>query len=112
MRRIVNGRHVSLRRICCFVIVGMLGLTALSLGCYAVLVAIQRGPGRAGASGGFWVEGCAGLAVAPRLQVGIVWVSPASSYLPSLAYSPYAVCVDILLPTGPGRLYGEWLFPP
>lgn len=81
-------------------------LTLCCLLCCAALLALRPAPG------GLGVTWCAGVVTAPRWQIGVTWVSPLSSYLPPLTYSPYAVCVNVPQARLPGRLAGEWMFPP
>lgn len=97
---------------CLLLSVAMLVLLGMAS---CLLVALVGGNGSSGGSptrGGLPITLCAGIATQPRYQVGIVWVSPVSSYLPPVAASDYSVCIRV--PTGrtPTRLWDEWVFPP
>ncbi|MFP4395410.1 MAG: hypothetical protein ACLFTI_09120 [Anaerolineales bacterium] len=54
---------------------------------------------------------CIGAATTPHLQVGVAWYSPLSSYIGPLAFSPYAVCINVPWLTT-RSLSGEWMLPP
>jgi hypothetical protein len=61
------------------------------------------------------VQVCAGLTTAPRVRIGLSWYAPIMSFLPPLAFSPWALCVQVPEPwIRPlvGSLAGEWMFPP
>jgi hypothetical protein len=58
---------------------------------------------------------CAGLSNNPKWQIGVSWTLPIMSYMPPLAASPYAVCVNI--PSGwvspfLSRFKTQYMFPP
>jgi hypothetical protein len=79
--------------------------------CCCVLLAVAGSS--LGSPSGLGTRVCAGLVTAPRVQVGVVWISPLSSYLPPLAFSPYAVCVNVpWWSKTPTTLHGGWMFPP
>jgi hypothetical protein len=64
------------------------------------------------AHGGLPLTICAGVTTQPRYQVGVVWVSPISSYLPPMAASKYAVCFRVPTNWIPTKPWDEWVFPP
>ena len=93
-------------------IVVMLALMGACLGCCLLSALVVGGSAMYRIAGGFSVHACAGVATNPRLQAGIAWYSPISSYRGPLAASPYAVCADIPWPIAPRSLHREWMFPP
>jgi hypothetical protein len=90
----------------------VLALTGACIGCCLVSTLVVRGRVVSRISGGLTVHVCAGVVTKPRLQAGMAWYSPLSSYRGPLAASPYAVCADIPWPRMPRSLHGEWMFPP
>jgi hypothetical protein len=88
------------------------GLTLIcSVGC--LVLALANGPlAPSSAPAGLPITVCAGAAFQPRFQVGVVWVSPISSYLPPVAASSYSVCFRLPSRRIPGTPWGEWVFPP
>jgi hypothetical protein len=94
------------------VIIGVLALIGACVGCCLVSALVVGGSALSRISGGLSIHACVGLATTPRLQAGIAWYSPLSSYRGPLAASPYAVCADIPWPGMPRSLHREWMFPP
>jgi hypothetical protein len=88
------------------------GLAVLcGVGC--LVVALGVAPSLASrAPAGLPITVCAGVAVQPRFQAGVVWVSPISSYLPPVAASRYSVCFRLPSSGIPSTPWGEWVFPP
>ena len=79
--------------------------------CGCLVFAALDGRGLRIGSPGLGTQVCIGAATTPRLQVGVAWYSPLSSYIGPLAFSPYAVCVNVPW-LKPRSLSGEWMLPP
>lgn len=94
------------------VTIGALALMGACIGCCLVSALVVGGSALSRISGGLGIHACVGLVTTPRLQAGIAWYSPLSSYRGPLAASPYAVCADIPWPGMPRSLHREWMFPP
>jgi len=92
--------------------IGVIALTGACGCCCVSSVLIGTAGARLGNPRALAVHACAGLATQPRLQAGVAWYSPTSSYRGPLAGSPYAICVDIPVRSMPGRPHREWVFPP
>ena len=93
------------------VIILVIGVSMAVCLCGCLIFAALDGSGVWIGTHGLSTEVCIGAATTPRLQVGVAWYSPLSSYRGPLAFSPCAVCVGVpwLKPT---RLSGEWVLPP
>jgi hypothetical protein len=94
------------------VTIGALALLGTCVGCCLLSALVVGGSSLSRIAGGLSIHACAGVATNPRLQAGIAWYSPLSSYRGPLAASPYAVCADIPWPRMPRSLHREWMFPP
>jgi hypothetical protein len=103
-------RRESGRRLA--VIAGVLVLMGACVGCCLVSTLAVGGSALSRVSGGLSIHVCAGLTTRPRLQAGVAWYSPLSSYRGPLASSPYAACADVPWPEMPRTLHREWMFPP
>lgn len=93
-------------------VVGVMALVGACGCCCLSSALISTASARLSNPRGLTIHACAGLATQPRLQAGVAWYSPISSYRGPLAWSPYAICVDIPVRNPPGRLHREWVFPP
>jgi hypothetical protein len=87
-------------------------LAAACLCCCLVPATLVGRSDLSGVSTGLSIQFCVGVVTTPRLQVGVAWYSPLSSFRGPLAGSPYAFCGDVPWPKTPRSLYGEWMFPP
>jgi hypothetical protein len=105
-----NQRHGLSRRTA--VTIGVLAVIGACVGCCLLSTLVVGGSSLSRISGGLSIHACAGVATNPRLQAGVAWYSPLSSYRGPLAASPYAVCADIPWPRMPRSLHREWMFPP
>jgi hypothetical protein len=94
------------------VVIGIVALIGACAGCCLVSTLVVGSSALSRASGGLSIHACAGLTTRPRLQAGIAWYSPISSYRGPLAASSYAVCADLPWPGVPRSLHREWMFPP
>lgn len=94
------------------VIIGVLALIGACVGCCLVSTLVVGGSALSRISGGLSIHACVGVATTPRLQAGVAWYSPLSSYSGPLTDSPYAVCADVPWPRMPRSLHREWMFPP
>jgi hypothetical protein len=92
------------------VTIGVLALICVA--CSLVSALVLGGSSLSWISGGLSSHACVGVATKPRLQAGIGWYSPLSSYRGPLAASPYAVCADIPWPSMPRSLHREWVLSP
>jgi len=81
----------------------------IGVGLAGCLLLVLLNPSNVASVGG---EACVGFVITPRLQVGVAWYSPLSSYLPPLTHSRYALCVRIPPSLAPRALFYEWMFPP
>jgi hypothetical protein len=106
-----NKQRRGLRRSLTVIVVA-LALVGPCIGCCLVSTLMVGDSALSRISGGLSIHACVGLATTPRLQAGIAWYSPLSSYRGPLAASPYAVCADIPWPGMPRSLHREWMFPP
>jgi hypothetical protein len=106
-----NKRRRGLRRSLAITI-GALALMGPCIGCCLLSTLVIGSNALSGVSMGPSIHACVGVATTPRLQAGIAWYSPLSSYRGPLAASPYAVCADIPWPGMPRSLHREWMFPP
>jgi hypothetical protein len=94
-------------------------LIALALACglcgLTVLALPPTSPAPLPVFGDMPVNVCAGLSTHPKWQVGISWTLPTMSYMPPLAVSPYAACIDIpsaWVSPFLSKLKSQYLFPP
>jgi hypothetical protein len=97
------------RRVLLFFIAAIVALCA---GTCLVLALTGDRPAASSAPARLPLTVCAGVAIGPQFQVGIVWVSPISSFIPPVAASNYAVCAQVPAPGLPVRPWGQWVFPP
>jgi hypothetical protein len=84
--------------------------TACIMGCLGILALNVAAPTMS-----LTAHVCVGLTTTPKWQVGMSWALPISSYAPSLAFSPYAVCTDVpdaWLNIFTSKMAGELMFPP
>lgn len=65
--------------------------------CGSSMLSLQKTPSALAPAfiGDMPVEVCAGFTDSPKWQVGVSWTLLYMSYLPPLAISPYAACIDI-----------------
>ena len=92
----------------------LLGAVLLLCCCCAAGAAALGKPGSGPGWSGLNGQVCAGFATTPRLQVGVAWYLPISSYYPPLMASPSVVCVDVpwpLMAVWPS-MAGQLVLPP
>jgi hypothetical protein len=106
-----NQRRRGLRRSLAIPI-SALALMGPCIGCCLLSTLVIRSNALSGISMGPSIHACIGVTTTPRLQAGIAWYSPLSSYRGPLAASPYAVCADVPWPRMPRSLHREWMFSP
>jgi hypothetical protein len=108
----MEGKPRKARRWSPAIVAGVLALIGACGVCCLLSALVIRRSSRSQIPGGLSVHVCAGVSTRPRIQAGVAWYAPISSYRGPLAWSPYAICADIPVSRAPQRLHREWMFPP